>query len=1050
MNTTTTAASPKQGAAAQSGERSHRLLEKIAHAAHLLPAQGPITAFVHHNTLHAFEELPFHEAVVQGGKTFGCHPYMPEEWYRNQMARGRILREDIEAVLIEDLSDEGDELLGFFGTRYHLRMAILAHPLRTGPAPELRWIIAETDALAAFRSETPLPIRDQLVAGTRRWVMRDLQDGQATQPDSKALLHRVFERFDRRSIESWDDATWESFTLHTLWIACSHGVRRSGPASARVETGPRHRDLLLEVTGQDADRLVHEPLIRFCAAFLDQGFADWPLPDGELGFYRTFLNAYGQPCGPPDRWMRGLRKEVNRLDSENISPLDSLAQSLIALGVDESTEQAFIEQTLLALRGYAGMIWQLESRGDRVARPAPAGSLLEFLAVRLILDRLALEYTSSESLGYDGPLSALASHLRSRLPEHPAMGREQRAFELFQLAQVIGWPPPHLCQMPDREWRLLLHEVEAFSGLHRRRIYHLAYERRYRHQALDAVARHNRKRFKSNAGPGNPRRPAFQLVCCIDDREESFRRHLEEIEPRCETFGAAGFFAVAMYYRGAADAHFTPLCPVIIKPRQYVIEEAGCVAIEQGKLRQRRRRVVGTVTHRAHVGSRTFAGGWIAGVLGSVASIPLVMRILFPRTAAQIGSRLGSFVRAPQLTTLRIERSEPDPGPEGGHVGYTIDEMTGVAERLLRDIGLTKRFSKVVLICGHGSSSLNNPHEAAYDCGACSGGRGGPNARAFAHMANDPRVRKLLALRGMHIPDDTVFVGAYHNTCDDSVAYFDLERLTSSHQEDFNAARLSIDEARARDAHERCRRFESAALSMRFDEALRHAEGRSEDLSQARPECGHATNALCFVGRREWSRGLFLDRRAFLHSYDPDQDDDNHNVLTRILQAVIPVCAGINLEYFFSYIDPTGYGCGTKLPHNITSLLGVMNGAASDLLPGLPWQMVEIHEPMRLLFVIETTPEALHGIIENNEAIARLVRGEWVQLATFEPSSGALRVFRSGRFVEYHPATDDPPVRESSLDWYRGWRDHLGFASISASNAPDDHLLPGLANKGGR
>jgi uncharacterized protein YbcC (UPF0753/DUF2309 family) len=38
---------------------------------------------------------------------------------------------------------------------------------------------------------------------------------------------------------------------------------------------------------------------------------------------------------------------------------------------------------------------------------------------------------------------------------------------------------------------------------------------------------------------------------------------------------------------------------------------------------------------------------------------------------------------------------------------------------------------------------------------------------------------------------------------------------------------------------------------------------------------------------------------------------------------VTPVCSGINLQYFFSYVDPPGWGSGTKLPHNITSLLGV-------------------------------------------------------------------------------------------------------------------------------
>ena len=140
--------------------------------------------------------------------------------------------------------------------------------------------------------------------------------------------------------------------------------------------------------------------------------------------------------------------------------------------------------------------------------------------------------------------------------------------------------------------------------------------------------------------------------------------------------------------------------------------------------------------------------------------------------------------------------------------------------------------------------------------------------------------------------------------------------------------------------------------------ALGHVEGRAADLAQPRPEYGHATNAFCIVGRRERTRGLFLDRRAFLVSYDPTRDEDG-TTLARILAAVVPVVAGISLEYYFSYVDPTGYGCGTKLPHNVTSLLGVMDGAQSDLRTGLPWQMVEIHEPVRLTMVVDTTPEIL-------------------------------------------------------------------------------------------
>ncbi len=379
------------------------------------------------------------------------------------------------------------------------------------------------------------------------------------------------------------------------------------------------------------------------------------------------------------------------------------------------------------------------------------------------------------------------------------------------------------------------------------------------------------------------------------------------------------------------------------------------------------------------------------------------------------------------------KRSTVFAGPGKEQLGFTVDEMASTVFRLLGDIGLSEKFARLFFVCGHGSASLNNPHEAAHDCGACAGGRGGPNARAFAQMANDSRVRKLVAEKGLEIPDETIFVGCYHNTCDDSVTYYDLDKIPKTHQVEFEVAVEAIDEARKRDAHERCRRFESAPLDLSFDEALIHVEGRAEDLSQVRPEYGHATNALCFVGKRTWSRGLFLDRRAFLQSYNPQQDDENYSILERILQAVIPVCAGINLEYYFSFVDPVGYGCGTKLPHNITSLVGVMNGAGSDLRPGLPWQMVEIHEPVRLLFVIESNEDALQKIISQNEPIKKLVHGGWVQLALLESGESRIKLYRNGQFVDYRPESAELATANSSVDWYRGWRDHLDFASVGES-----------------
>src|SRR3954469_17983601 len=86
-----------------------RLAHEIEHAAHLLPAQGPITVFIHHNTLHAFEDLPFCEGVVKGGEAFGCQPFLAEERYREELERGRIRHSELRQVLLDDLGAGGAE-----------------------------------------------------------------------------------------------------------------------------------------------------------------------------------------------------------------------------------------------------------------------------------------------------------------------------------------------------------------------------------------------------------------------------------------------------------------------------------------------------------------------------------------------------------------------------------------------------------------------------------------------------------------------------------------------------------------------------------------------------------------------------------------------------------------------------------------------------------------------------------------------------------------------------------------------------------------------------
>jgi hypothetical protein len=1016
-----------------------RLEQAIAHAAHLLPAQGPINVFVHHNTLHAFEEQGFHEAVATAAATFGCHPYLPEADYRAELAAGRLTIEQIEAALEEATLSGEKALAGGLTTRFGLRRSMLLSPLHVAPAAELKWLMAETDALQRFSKDVDRSSAAAVIEGTKRWVLQVFPGNELGDANGPVAPFQEWLRDSQhKKLVDWSDGDWEAATLRMTWGLCSSRAAEL-PAKPPEQEGLRHRDFLYRLVGVDSDRLVNELLIRFCAAYLDQGFSQWELPGRSAGFFHAFLSLYSQPGMSPGRVYDGLAGELRRLLTAKVSATDSALDSLREMGVNEQEWDAYLAQTLLALRGWAGMLHQLEHRADRVPLGVPAGSLSEYLAVRLLVERVVLR----NLLVAQGRAGLSLAELRA--PAGSKASRDSaasiglaRAFALFQLAQLKGWSPERLAALGRSEWIELVAELEDFDSVKRRKVFQLAYEAAYRQQVLAAYARHSESVGLEQVARRAARRrsPSFQIVCCIDDREESLRRHLEEIDPACETFGAAGFFAVPIYYRGAADAHFVPLCPIIMKPQHYVEERVCVEALQQHGRRTKARKLLGQQAHAWHTTSRSFAGGMVMAVLGPLATVPLVARVLFPRLTAGMRRVASRIVTPPPETELTLERKGGLPGKEPEQLGFTVGEMADAVERLLRDIGLTQCFAPLVVVCGHGSSSLNNPHESAYNCGACGGGRGGPNARAVAAMANDPRVRELLEERNLKIPADTWFVGAYHNTCDDSVRLVDTDRIPANCRAALEHVLRVMETARPRNAHERSRRFVSAELSQQPGAALRHVETRAEDLSQTRPEYNHATNAVCTVGRRSRTRGLFLDRRSFLVSYDPDQDDSEQAILARILGAVIPVCAGINLEYYFSRVDVTGYGCGSKLPHNVTSLIGVMDGAASDLRTGLSAQMVEIHDPVRLLFVIETRPEQFLRIMQRNPVIRRLCGNGWVQVATLSPDSADIHLLHGERFVPYAGRLEELPRVTNSIEWYRGWRENLGFAQVLAGLEP--------------
>jgi uncharacterized protein YbcC (UPF0753/DUF2309 family) len=1082
----------------------------------VLPGQAPILNFVHHNTLHGYQHLPFEQALAEAEQLTGIRAWLPEEEFRKLYRAGRINDTDLAAAFAQQPALQTEAILAQTGDqpihRGEVLYISLVHGVEALTPSALVWQMEELDATCRFQEDVPETARRRLLKAAGQETSTALEDlwracldafrlpASSLHPEDLVDLQLTLAKSLLARFRTEDAADTEGPVMHQRMQA--EALALIERLCADVGEGITLRSLLRTLTGWDLLDEVRPVFIRYCAAYLDEGLAAWNLPGRHEGF-----SAWRRLAENDLTWtFAGLsdgRKALARWPEDSV---DAIIAELRRLGLPESRWAGYLTRLALELPGWSGMINWRQQHSDYPANRETPVALADYLAVRLCLDSLWIERLCREIWGLEGTLPTLRAHLlanpaealvryalyEGRLPEylasraralienpqaqsndpgavrHPSFKEGNTeikgawdtladmiwtwrhspvadqpgtptvhgdAWRLFRLAQHLGLSGGELRSLSQTDLERLLAPLDELSPSQRGALWQSAYEHHYREALINALAgNHGRWAVRGQ-------RPQAQIVFCIDDREEGFRRHLEELNPDLETLGAAGFFGVAMNWRGLDDHTVTPLCPVVVTPAHEVREVPRPGTNHQHLHRNQRRhqrrrfRVLYHEIRRNLLSSAPLIAALAPGVLPILAG-----KIFAPFRQGQLAEALDARWAPDAPTEAAINAANPDlpATPEQPRLGFTDAEQADRVAALLRNIGLTTQFAPLVILMGHGSMSQNNPHLGAYDCGACGGRHGGPNARTFAAMANRPEVRALLAKRGLNIPADTWFIGAEHNTCDEQITFYDRSDLPAAAEPAFRELQRILEQARTLSAHERCRRFASAPRDPTPAQALRHVIERSRDFSQARPELGHATNAAALVGRRSMSQGVFLDRRAFLVSYDPTQDP-NGSLLEGILLAVGPVGAGINLEYYFSTVNNERLGCGTKTPHNVTGLFAVMEGASSDLRTGLPRQMIEIHEPLRLQIVVEARIEILTAIYSRQASLRELIGNGWVHLIAKDPDTGEFAVFDPALgFVPWSGPVKPLPVCRRSSDWYRGQTGPLSPALIGET--PSERL----------
>ncbi len=748
-------------------------------------------------------------------------------------------------------------------------------------------------------------------------------------------------------------STWDVATLE-------EAVARKAPG--RPEPLALVTDILGELDHQEWPGFVLERISQYCAAYFDEGQALWAMPWQDKGLYEGWREFTRLDKNPRTVGLRGMREAVAGLPS---APQAAIGWALRQLAVPSGAIDDYLYAALLSVGGWAG--WARYKRWQAELAKGHDDTLRDLLAIRVCWDALLYKLRFSERL--------------------KARWYQAMVTDASVAAKAATQPP------------IAAKEADA--------LLQTAFEIGYQRELIASLA---------TAPIPAPRkdRPPVHAVFCIDVRSEIFRRAFETVAPKARTGGFAGFFGVLMEYlplgASAAKGHL----PILFNPAYRICEHVvGADAKQTGDLAAKRRA-------RLHA-----ADAWKIFKTSASSCFTFVEAAGLLYAPKMFGDSMGwsrtvSHPDAKGLDAAARERLGPRLVSDQGQgdcaaSGIPAADRPAAAEFALRNMGMIGDFARLVVLVGHGSTTVNNPQATALDCGACAGQTGEASARIAVALLNDPVTRKGLAEKGIAIPADTVFVAGMHDTTTDEVALFDVGAIPPSHADDVRQLREWFEAAGQLTRMERSAFLGIGGLPE--GRVTADVKRRTRDWAEVRPEWALANNAAFIAAPRDRTARCDLGGRAFLHDYNW-RNDAEFKTLNLIMSAPMVVGNWINMQYYGSVVDNARFGSGNKVLHNVVGgSIGVLEGNGGDLRVGLAMQSLHdghrwMHEPMRLNVFIEAPQAAMDDVIAGNPLVRNLVENAWLHLFRIDDQG---HIYRRGLDRQWRAVSSaDGPQTQSS------------------------------------